>query len=130
MVYYQNFITYIIKIIKNGSCQRFDELNRDLLIHTDRRKEFIDVMDQTYLKIEDDRVENVLKYWRKKLKHNIITIFLLFKIRNIFNEYADNLFKINFLPRPEIEKLLDAELQVISLFNTVYSFLWSKNIIW
>lgn len=47
------------KVILNGSSGQFDEFKKRLLEHTDKRRDFIDKMDQEYLNIENERVENV-----------------------------------------------------------------------
>lgn len=69
----------------------FEDCKEKLLEHTDVRKEFIDQMDARFLNIEDERVE---------------------RIRDIFNKYAEKLFQISYLNKPDIEKLFDAEIQV------------------
>ncbi|RNA08318.1 coiled-coil domain-containing protein [Brachionus plicatilis] len=51
-------------------------------------------------------------------------------IRKIFNQYAEQLFKISFLPKPNIERLLDTEIQQLNgqiiTNKTCYAQLYSK----
>jgi predicted nucleic acid-binding Zn-ribbon protein len=46
-------------MIVNGTNEKFEQIKEEFLTHTDKRKEFIDKMDQTFLSIEFERVENV-----------------------------------------------------------------------
>ena len=46
-------------MIVNGTNEKFEQIKDEFLSHTDKRKEFIDKMDQTFLSIEFERVESV-----------------------------------------------------------------------
>lgn len=84
-------------------------------------------MDKSFTDIENDRVYKVRKHL-VNLKCNLF--IFLFKIRKIFSIYSDELFKISFLPRPQIEKLFDSEIQQLNnqiLMNkSCYTQLYTK----
>lgn len=79
------------QVVIESDYDKFESLKQLVLTHSDKRKTFIDDMDKKFHEIEKDRVEN---------------------IRSIINKYSEVLFRINYFPRPQIERLLDAEIQV------------------
>ena len=90
-------------------------------------------MDQAFCQIEKDRVESVRKvafYSEHFLNLPSLTGVPRLKIRSLINKYSEELFRINYHPRPEIERLLDAEIQVLNnhiLINkSCYAHLYAK----
>ena len=89
-------------------------------------------MDQAFDQVEKDRVESVSDW---KFSANVCQLAQIdrscgLKIRTIINKYSEELFRINYHPRPEIERLLDAEIQNLNnhiLINkSCYAQLYAK----
>jgi hypothetical protein len=99
-------------IIKNGSNQNFLDIKVKLLEHTENCKQFIDKMDADFIQLENRRVN---------------------EIREIIKTYSDQIFQINYLKRPDLEKLFDNQIQQLNhqiLENKAsYAKLYSKLII-
>ena len=104
-----NFIREDDQVVRQETCVLFGEYKAKLLSFTELRKQLIDTMDKTFLDIESERV---------------------LRIRNIFNKHAEKLFLISFLPKPEIEKLFDNEIQqlnnLILMNNACFTQLYVK----
>lgn len=108
----EELLAFILKseeVIQQETCHIFEEYKAKLLTFTEIRKEFIDSMDKNFLEIEAERVS---------------------RIRAIFNKYAEKLFLISFLSKPDIEKLFDNEIQQLNnqilLNKTCYTQLYVK----
>ena len=80
-----NFVREDEQVVRQETCVLFGEYRAKLLSFTE--------VDKTFLDIESERV---------------------LRIRNIFNKYAEKLFLISCLPKPEIEKLFDNEIQQLN----------------
>jgi hypothetical protein len=92
-----------------GSYDKFQELKRRYLSHSEKRKLLIDRMDEQYVHVENKRIET---------------------IRSIFEKYAPKIFRVNFFPKAKLEKLMDDEILQLNghiLMNKIfYANLYAK----
>jgi hypothetical protein len=96
-------------IIVNGTYDKFQDLKKRYLTHSDMRKTLTDSMDEQYAEMEGRRIET---------------------IRAIFEKYAPKIFRINFFSKSQLEKLMDDEILQLNghiLMNKMfYANLYAK----